>query len=215
MWKAVEINQIPGFFRKSYACLSCVNLPTKFKMCLIPKIFTWYYFFESSGRYLYHNVFFSCLFVWHSDKALDAGSLNFPVTHAKKKKLSASYCFPSVANEMFFCHFLLNAACKERLMFSLCDVRLSVWLSVAYHPPQHDFWAAWAILSNFCFPKDAFFFLQFPAKISNFFHFCILGISAPKQTWTSIHWNKRKQTLRCGCSKARHNVTKHSSLLKS
>ena len=51
---------------------------------------------------------------------------------------------------------------KERLYKSLCDI---VWLSVRGNtpPPKHDFWAAQAILSNFCFWKTKnsnFFFTQ-------------------------------------------------------
>ena len=40
---------------KSHSCLSCVNLPTEPKIHFIPKYFTWYYFFELSGRNLNTN----------------------------------------------------------------------------------------------------------------------------------------------------------------
>ncbi len=59
MWKNLaNANSQIQVLWKLHSYLWFINLPTEFEICLFPKNFTWYVFFELSGRYLYPDSHF-------------------------------------------------------------------------------------------------------------------------------------------------------------
>ncbi len=95
----------------------------------------------------------------------------------------------------------MPCCCKEWLYLSLCCVILLS--SCSWQDPstvstttttttwKQDFWAAWAILSNFSFFKKK------------------------KKIIIIIFFTQIVFSMSCGWSKARHNAAKHSSFLRS
>ncbi len=120
---------------KSHSYLLCAKLHTFFKICLIRRIFTWYYFFELSGTHLWRKpetnadimrAVSSCAFSTTSGSP-KSGRFNFILGIATKGMHVAWWCG---------CHFMIKGTWVWHL--ALCGDALLGLLKAIYSVPFVD-----------------------------------------------------------------------------